>query len=575
MYSLPLVPQHIIAAGTFVLVVALTALYRALLPKPIPGIPYKKGSDRRILGDVQDVLKWNYETKEIWSYMRRLAVELDSPVIQVFMRPFGKPWVIVNDFREAHDIQMFRSSDFDRARVLEDIFGVLLPSCHVWMPTNDKFRAHRNLTRDTMSPAFLNGIVAPALHERCQNMLELWNERARLAQGRPFEGDHDIFRATLDIILAATFELEAGTISTHKKHLSGLKEMKLPDGQDLPAVFPEINDPKEFTSIRSLLDSVEIGLNSPLPTPHMKFALSFYPELSAARKYKDEMIGQRVQRAWDKFYANPDAQGSVHCAMDLLIQRQAQMAKKENRDMTYDIQAIKGELFGFIAAGHETTSTTICWAIKYLTEYQEVQKILRDKLRETHHCAFAAGRLPSADEIVSNTTAYLDAFIEENHRCGNTVPTIVRHTINDTTILGHKIPKGTDVFMLTNGPSYQAPSFSVDETLRTKSSQDGKGKFGNWSSEDIDQFSPDRWLVSEGNGEVRFDARAGPAHPYGVGQRGCFGSKFAQLELKVILTLIVWTFELKPIPAALAGFEGHDKNTKRAQKVYIRLSKVD
>lgn len=127
-------------------------LYRALLPKPIPGIPHNKVSARRILGDAPDVsslypifdtvpiadnptqvLRWNKQTKEIWSYIRNLAIELDSPVIQVFMRPLSRPWVIVCDFREAQDIQMHRSQDFDRARILEDIFGALLPNCHVWV----------------------------------------------------------------------------------------------------------------------------------------------------------------------------------------------------------------------------------------------------------------------------------------------------------------------------------------------------------------------------------------------------------------------------------------------------------
>lgn len=79
------------------------------------------------------VLRWNKQTKEIWSYIRNLAIELDSPVIQVFMRPLSRPWVIVCDFREAQDIQMHRSQDFDRARILEDIFGALLPNCHVWV----------------------------------------------------------------------------------------------------------------------------------------------------------------------------------------------------------------------------------------------------------------------------------------------------------------------------------------------------------------------------------------------------------------------------------------------------------
>ncbi|KAL4734227.1 cytochrome P450 [Aspergillus similis] len=538
---------------------ALVLLHRALLPKPIPGIPHNKASARRILGDAPDVLRWNKQTKEIWSYIRKLAVDLDSPVIQVFMRPLSRPWVIVCDFRESQDIQMNRSQDFDRARVLKDIFGELLPNCHVWMPTGEQFKAHRNLIR-------------PAIHAKTMAMLGLWKERARLAEGRPFEGDHDIFRATLDVILSATFELEAGSIAAQTALLAGLNSVALPADHDSPVVFPTAKDPEAFTSIRSLLDSVEIGLNSPLPTPHMRFALAFYPELSSARRYKDTMIAERVNRAWNKFGNQKSGDDQVRCAVDLLIQRQAQMARKEQRDPTYDVEAIKGELFGFIAAGHETTSTTICWALKFLTSHQDVQDKLRNVLHAVHARAKEAGDVPTTEEIVNASVPYLDAFIEESHRCGNTVPTIVRHTIRDTVVLGHHIPKGTDVFLLTNGPSYQSAALQVDESLRSATSRQSKGRFGVWNSADIDQFLPERWLTHDEQGQCRFDSRAGPAHPYGAGQRGCFGSKFAMLELRMIITLVVWCFRLNKTPPSLSSFAGHDQNTKRAQQVYLRLS---
>ncbi|KAK2752691.1 hypothetical protein FQN54_008069 [Arachnomyces sp. PD_36] len=442
------------------------------------------------------------------------------------------------------------------------------------MPTGDQFKAHRNLIRDTMSPSFLHGVVGPAIHTKIMAMLDLWKERARLAQGRPFEGDHDIFRATLDVILSATFELEAETIAAQSAQLKSVDSIAVPADRDNPVVFPNAEDPETFTSIRSLLDSVEIGLNSPLPTPHMRFALAFYPELSSARKFKDNMIAERVRRAWNKFADLKSGDDQVRSAVDLLIQRQAQMARKEQRDPTYDVEAIKGELFGFIAAGHETTSTTICWALKFLTVHQDVQNKLRSILQTVYSRAKEAGDVPTTEEIVHASVPYLDAFIEESHRCGNTVPTIVRHTIRDTVVLGHRIPKGTDVFLLTNGPSYQSPALKVDESLRNATSREGKGRFGDWDVSDIDQFLPERWLVRDEKDQWRFDPRAGPAHPYGAGQRGCFGSKFAMLELRMIITLVLWCFHLDETPPALSSFAGHDQNTKRAQQVYLRLSEV-
>jgi hypothetical protein len=98
------------------------------------------------------MLKWRSETKEIWSYIRHLAIELDSPIFQMFMRPFGKPWVIVTDFRESQDIQMNRQHEFDRSKYIGEIFGPLLPGNHVWVgpvpyvaPMSHQMPANRQL----------------------------------------------------------------------------------------------------------------------------------------------------------------------------------------------------------------------------------------------------------------------------------------------------------------------------------------------------------------------------------------------------------------------------------------------
>lgn len=456
--------------------------------------------------------------------MRKLAIELDSPVIQMFMRPYAKPWIIVNDFREAMDIQMYRNHEFDRAHFLGDIFKPLLPGNHVWMPTGDQFRANRQLIRDTMSPFFLYQVAGPGIHSATQGLLALWSQRARLAKGHPFVADNDIFRATVDVILTATFGFEIGAVKSQAEVLSHTESISLSADVDKAAVFPAIPDPEAFTSIRTLVDSVEIALNSPLPRVSLTLALKFFPSLIKARRYKDKMIDERLKMAWEKFSEDMDRNDRVKCAVDLLVQREVQMARKEKRPIQYDTLAIRDELFGFLQAGHETGSTTLCWAVKYLTAHQEAQKKLREALRSTHTRAAAAGDMPTADEIAKASIPYLDAFIEETHRCGTTSSAVVRVAIKDTTILGHKIPKGSDIFLINNGPSFQVPGFNIDESVRTTTSRESKNKYGTWSPTDVRDFRPERWLVEDyEKGGLRFNPQAGPVMPYGTGLRGCFG----------------------------------------------------
>jgi Cytochrome P450 len=374
-----------------------------------------------------------------------------------------------------------------------------------------------------MSPSFLEGVVGPSIHTSTCQLIELWRERSRLAQERPFQADKDIIRNLVDVIIKATFGFEVNAVITQTKVVVGLSSIHLPADVDTPVEFPEAEDPKAYTSVRDLVDSLHIAQNSPFPKQHLTFALKFYPYLVAARRWNEDMMGKRLQVAWDKFSANADQDDQVKSAVDLLVQREAQMAKRQNRNVQYDTRVIRDELFGFFSAGHETTSTTICWAVKFLTKHQDVQRKLRSALRYAHKRAIKEGDLPTSAEIARTEVPYLDAFIEENHRLGQAIPTVIRMATRNTVILGHHVPKGTDVFMLMNGPSYQSPALHVPESVRSTTCQDSKDKFGVWEDSEIGKFQPERWLVQDKNGGVKFNPFAGPAIPYGLGLRGCFG----------------------------------------------------
>lgn len=88
-------------------------VYRLALPQPIPGIPHNKNVGWS--GDVPAMLKWAREKQQIYSFLTATCSKLGSPIVQLFVRPFGQPWVIVSDPDVAYDCLMRRSpSDFDR-----------------------------------------------------------------------------------------------------------------------------------------------------------------------------------------------------------------------------------------------------------------------------------------------------------------------------------------------------------------------------------------------------------------------------------------------------------------------------
>lgn len=253
------------------------------------------------------------------------------------------------------------------------------------------------------------------------------------------------------------------------------------------------------------------------------------PKYRKAVALKNKLIKERLDHAWKKFSVSADNDDAVKCAADLVVQREAQMARKEGRPAQWDTAEIRDELFGFLIAGHDTSSTTLCWALKNLSSNQGVQDKLRAALQTAFPRSHAAGELPTAQEISNTRTPYLDAVIEEVHRLNGAAASVIRVATQDTVVLGHRIPKGTDVFMLTTGPDFKLRSIPVDEKVRSTSSQESKDKNGVWDQKNIQQFVPERWLEKDENGNVVFNPRAGPSMPFGSGPRGCFGELFLKV----------------------------------------------
>lgn len=219
------------------------------------------------------------------------------------------------------------------------------------------------------------------------------------------------------------------------------------------------------------------------------------------------------------------------------------------------------------------------WTAKHVGASPRVQK----KLRGILHRAFGiqdGGAPPTAEQLCTTDVPYLDAVVEEMTRCAGTGSGVMRTVVNDdTTLLGHRLPKGVDVFMMTNGPGYMAPNTvneSIPEHARSASSQENKDRaIPLWDDADIATFKPERWIKTDEKGVDRFDNHAGPVMQFGGGLRGCFGRKMAYLEMKIFVALLVWSFDLDVVPEKLRGFEAFDSLTHKPKQCYVVLKEVE
>ncbi|KAI9163938.1 Steroid 21-hydroxylase [Paramyrothecium foliicola] len=578
LYADPLNSSHF---AIMALLVVAGSLYICARPKPLPGIPYNKDA-LGIFGDLPAVKKHISEHNVFVRWMALQAEKHQSPIIQLFLRPFSSPAVVICDYRETQDILLRRGKVFDRADLQGDLFRPLVPNHHIHMKTDVAFKAHRKLIQDLMTPAFLNEVAAPAVHLSAANLVKLWNEKIRLAHDRPFEISADLFRGALDAVLAFTFGSHFAHNATKQQldHLSQVRSIDVTTDTQAVAEMPTKAEDKEIQAILTFTHAADDLISSPFPAiayAFVKMKPSWRRNMDAKEGILRKEIGDTLARRTN------DPEHKVRSAVDHIIERETLLAKKQGREPNYYSGAIRDELMGFVVAGHETTSTTLSWAVKLLADYPQVQTKLRDQLRYAMKEAVNNNRWPTAHEIMHSNMPYLDACVEELLRCACTVPFVVRQATTNTHILGRFIPKGTSVYMVMEGPSVFSPAFEIADTKRTQSALESTQPVRSWNPVGMSEFSPERWLApletesgdsSSDFENMSFDMTSGPSFPFGLGVRGCFGRRLAYLEMRLLLVLILWNFELKQCPKELSSYKANEGFTRRPVQCFARLEKL-
>ncbi|RDW62238.1 hypothetical protein BP6252_11671 [Coleophoma cylindrospora] len=547
-----------------VLSVAIVGLWWYILPKPISGsIPYNKYASRRVLGDVPELLTHVAVSRNPFTFIIEEIHKHDSPIIQLFIKPMKRPIVIISEPRETEDILLRRGKEFDRGYFFKDIFQGNIPYHHLVQDTNEQFKAQRKFINDAMSPTFLREVGAPRIHEAVNNLINLWRLKTRLAEGRPFRANVDLKHAIFDAIWVIAIGENANGVNNQLDFLSGLPSSTTFDVKDSAVVFPEAQNPGIFDAVCRMCEAFETIVGSPFPQLHHKI-LKLFPGLRKAYSLKDEAITRMLEQSRKRF-AQAEKQKKTS-ALDYFLHRDDERAVKIGNHLSEPV--IRDELFGFLEAGHETTSTSLAWIMKFFATYPNNQT----KLRNAIQAAFPDTKNPTPEEILNANIPYLDAFIEESMRVGQTALGVTRRAIVNTTVLGHPIPAGTEVYMMFNGPGYVNPPFTIADTARESQNRErDPKKFNNWNIETLGEFEPDRW-IDPVSGE--YDPRAGPMHIFGLGVRGCWGKKLAYVEMRVTITLLMLNFSFGDLPRELADFEGQVFLTHEPRRCHVKLTEL-
>ncbi|KAF5027019.1 hypothetical protein F66182_894 [Fusarium sp. NRRL 66182] len=554
--------------------VLLYLLYRRGYPRPLPGIPYNEHAVNKFSGDLAEIQQHQKDGASIRPWFLEQAARHNSAITQMFLGPWASPAVLISDFREANDILMYREADFKRGKKV-DVFKGVLPHAHPAMETFDpRFKNTRDLVRDVMTPSFLHSVSAPKVHDVSVKLAELWKLKSELAKGRPFNVSENIVEFSFDAILSAATGLgpSGGDVHQQLLHLTeAANENPSAHDEDTlqqPIELPALGRSVKLQSLMTDEETLWKGFYVPWPGLYHKIN-GLRSEVRNARRVLRNYINSQITDAIPRLKADCKPE----CALDYVIQREIKAADKEGRTPVLDDPRIRDQIYGYLIAGHDTSAGTLAWIIRRLMANPEEQAKLCANLRETYRDAWEEKRIPTAQELITHAP-YLDAFLEEVLRYNCPVVTIMMVARRDTAILGHHVPENTPVFLNLTGASMSRPSIPVDESSRSKSARAFRPTRDSWDGVDPERFYPERWLVEKQDGKKVFDASAGPTLAFSAGNRGCWGKRLGYLELRVVLSILVWVFNFEEVPGEIVNWDTYDSLVTAPKECYVRLKEA-
>lgn len=331
---------------------SLHLLYRWALPKPIPGIPCNEKATKSVLGDATAMISDITKTDTAWfEWLLKTSIDLNSPIVQVFLRPLSQPLVILCDFREAQDLLLHRK-EFDRSPIFGDLFGGLGPDHHINQPTNQIWQSHRRLLKDLMSPPFLKNVAGPSLHTNLSKLVRLWEIKASIAGDRPFSATEDIYGAALDSVQGFVFGQDFPHSATEPKIRTLLN---LDESQKVALLFSDHEEPVDFPMgevdpvIKATLDisaSVEELQSSMAPRLRFKLWTSKKPWVRRALATRDDFVQSQLTAAVNKLHRSKDANSEpqVHSAVDYMVHQNQKLSEKDNKKPDFFSGAMKDEV---------------------------------------------------------------------------------------------------------------------------------------------------------------------------------------------------------------------------------------
>ncbi|XP_037713842.1 probable cytochrome P450 6a21 [Drosophila subpulchrella] len=201
--------------------------------------------------------------------------------------------------------------------------------------------------------------------------------------------------------------------------------------------------------------------------------------------------------------------------MDQLIdlKNKPLMMSESGENVNLTIEEIAAQAFVFFAAGFETSSTTMGFALYELAQNQDIQTRVREEVLEIWEKYKGDLSYESVQELV-----YLNQVISETLRLYTVLPVLNRECLEDFVVPEN--PK----YVIKKGMPILIPAGAMHRDERL---------YPNPDTFNPENFSPDR--VKERDSIEWL--------PFGDGPRNCIGMRFGQMQARIGLALLLKDFK--------------------------------
>lgn len=198
----------------------------------------------------------------------------------------------------------------------------------------------------------------------------------------------------------------------------------------------------------------------------------------------------------------------------------------DDEEGSLDDTELRDQLVTLLLAGHETTATSLAWALHELGRHPAL-------LQRALEAADAEG------DDAAEGLAYLEAVLKESMRLHPVIPMVVRTLMKPATVAGWSLPKGATV----------GPSIIIAHSKDSNHADPGR-------------FDPERFLGHNPPTNTWI--------PFGGGVRRCIGAGFAQMEGSVVLREVLRRFDVTALGEDVPRVRNITSVPKHGARIRVR-----